>query len=270
MRRHRRRALRRAATSPALGGRQRPRGHATVPDGTRRALAGQQRLDGTSANAMSASPPDAATALCRGALRPDKPRPRHRNVIATSSGSLSSPTLRLSSAASSTRARLRCAARTRRFIWLASWPTRPSTTKPGVRQGALGPDRRTGDCSSPLGDVDLVNALGSFRDGVARDDIRQFFAGSAMPAAARMLDQALERIDHCAALKTPRTLRARQLAGRSAMIEIAEGRRPRINTEKRSNGGFKPSRWSRSKSSSRNTREHQARPAAGLAAARDG
>jgi len=56
-----------------------------------------------------------------------------------------------------------------------------------------------------FGDVSLVNALGSFCDASTRDDIRQFFAGSTIPAATRTLDQTFERITNCTALKTAQT-----------------------------------------------------------------
>ena len=56
-----------------------------------------------------------------------------------------------------------------------------------------------------FGDVVLVNALGSFCDAATRDDIRQFFAGSTMPAATRTLGQTLEKISNCTALKTSQT-----------------------------------------------------------------
>ena len=41
-----------------------------------------------------------------------------------------------------------------------------------------------------FGDVSLVSALGNFCDTTTRDDIRHFFAGSTIPAAARTLDHA--------------------------------------------------------------------------------
>ena len=56
-----------------------------------------------------------------------------------------------------------------------------------------------------FGDVTLVNALGSFCDASTRDDIRQFFAGRSLPATTRTLDQTLERITNCIALKESQT-----------------------------------------------------------------
>jgi aminopeptidase N len=52
-----------------------------------------------------------------------------------------------------------------------------------------------------LGDVRLVEALGSFCDAGARDDIRRFFTTNTLPAASRTLDQTLERINNCISLK---------------------------------------------------------------------
>jgi puromycin-sensitive aminopeptidase len=51
------------------------------------------------------------------------------------------------------------------------------------------------------GDVSLVEALGSFCDARSRDDIRDFFRAHKLPAASRALDQTLERINNCIAIK---------------------------------------------------------------------
>jgi aminopeptidase N len=52
-----------------------------------------------------------------------------------------------------------------------------------------------------LGDARLVESLGSACDPRLRDDIRSFFATHKLPAASRTLDQTLERINNCIALK---------------------------------------------------------------------
>lgn len=52
-----------------------------------------------------------------------------------------------------------------------------------------------------LGDVRLVESLGSFCDAESRDDVRRFFTTNKLPAASRALDQTIERINNCIALK---------------------------------------------------------------------
>jgi aminopeptidase N len=52
------------------------------------------------------------------------------------------------------------------------------------------------------GDTSLVRALGTFCDASRRDDITSFFAAHRLPSAARTLDQTIERIDNCVALRT--------------------------------------------------------------------
>jgi aminopeptidase N len=52
------------------------------------------------------------------------------------------------------------------------------------------------------GDTKLVAALGTFCDAPARDDIKGFFSAHPLPGAARTLDQTLERIDNCLAIRT--------------------------------------------------------------------
>ena len=52
------------------------------------------------------------------------------------------------------------------------------------------------------GDLTLVEALGSFCDARSRDDIREFFRTHKLPAASRALDQTIERINNCVAMKS--------------------------------------------------------------------
>jgi aminopeptidase N len=52
------------------------------------------------------------------------------------------------------------------------------------------------------GDTNLVAALGSFCDAQVRDDIKGFFAAHPRPGAARTLDQTVERIDNCLAMRS--------------------------------------------------------------------
>ncbi|MQA30038.1 MAG: M1 family peptidase [Luteitalea sp.] len=56
-----------------------------------------------------------------------------------------------------------------------------------------------------LGDVRLVQSLQSVCDAGVRDDIRSFFATHRLPAASRAVDQTLERINNCIALKDKQT-----------------------------------------------------------------
>jgi aminopeptidase N len=51
------------------------------------------------------------------------------------------------------------------------------------------------------GDTNVVAALGSFCDAGSRDDIAVFFAAHKLPSAARSLQQTLETINNCIALK---------------------------------------------------------------------
>jgi aminopeptidase N len=55
------------------------------------------------------------------------------------------------------------------------------------------------------GDTNLVSALGSFCDAAARDDIARFFSAHELAASTRTLDQTLERIDNCIALRRTQT-----------------------------------------------------------------
>jgi len=55
------------------------------------------------------------------------------------------------------------------------------------------------------GDTTLVSAMGGFCDPASRDRIKSFFAAHPLPAAARTLDQTLERIDNCIALREKQT-----------------------------------------------------------------
>jgi aminopeptidase N len=52
-----------------------------------------------------------------------------------------------------------------------------------------------------LGDVYLVSSLSAFCDASARDDIKAFFAARKLPAAARTLNQTIERINNCIELR---------------------------------------------------------------------
>jgi aminopeptidase N len=56
-----------------------------------------------------------------------------------------------------------------------------------------------------LGDVRLVDALGSFCDATSRDDIKVFFAAHKLPAASRALDQTIERINNCISIREKET-----------------------------------------------------------------
>jgi hypothetical protein len=52
-----------------------------------------------------------------------------------------------------------------------------------------------------FGDVQLVQALGASCDAAARDDIKRFFSADKLPAASSALDQTIESIDNCMALR---------------------------------------------------------------------
>jgi aminopeptidase N len=51
------------------------------------------------------------------------------------------------------------------------------------------------------GDTRLVESLGAFCDARSRDDIKDFFTTHKLPVASRALDQTLERINNCIAMK---------------------------------------------------------------------
>jgi aminopeptidase N len=51
------------------------------------------------------------------------------------------------------------------------------------------------------GDTRLVNAVGAFCDARSRDAVRTFFSAHPLPGASRTIEQALERIDRCIALR---------------------------------------------------------------------
>ena len=55
------------------------------------------------------------------------------------------------------------------------------------------------------GDVRLAESLGAFCDARSRDDIKDFFKTHNLPAASRALDQTLERINNCIAMKQKET-----------------------------------------------------------------
>jgi aminopeptidase N len=59
--------------------------------------------------------------------------------------------------------------------------------------------------SVAFSDVRIVQALGSFCDATAGDDIRSFFATHRLGSASRTVDQTLERIDNCVAIRAPQT-----------------------------------------------------------------
>jgi len=51
------------------------------------------------------------------------------------------------------------------------------------------------------GDTRLAESLGAFCDTRSRDDIRDFFKTHQLPTASRALDQTIERINNCVAMK---------------------------------------------------------------------
>src|SRR5262249_458811 len=51
------------------------------------------------------------------------------------------------------------------------------------------------------GDVRLMESLGAFCDARSRDAIKDFFKTHKLPAASRTLDQTIERINNCMAMK---------------------------------------------------------------------
>ncbi len=55
------------------------------------------------------------------------------------------------------------------------------------------------------GDTTLVGSLAAFCDASSRDDIKRFFAEHPLPAAARTLDQTVERINSCIRLRNTQT-----------------------------------------------------------------
>ena len=55
------------------------------------------------------------------------------------------------------------------------------------------------------GDTTVVGALSAFCDAAARDEITGFFAAHPLPSAARTLDQTVERINNCIALRNSQT-----------------------------------------------------------------
>jgi aminopeptidase N len=55
------------------------------------------------------------------------------------------------------------------------------------------------------GDTALVSSLGNFCDASSRDDIASFFRQHPLPAAARTLTQAIERINNCIAFRSAQT-----------------------------------------------------------------
>ena len=55
------------------------------------------------------------------------------------------------------------------------------------------------------GDRIIVNGASAFCDTASRDDVKSFFATHKLPTAARTLDQTIERINNCIALKDKQT-----------------------------------------------------------------
>ena len=55
------------------------------------------------------------------------------------------------------------------------------------------------------GDTNLIRALGAFCDARTRDEISAFFAAHKLPTAARTLEQTIEQINNCIALKDKQT-----------------------------------------------------------------
>jgi aminopeptidase N len=67
-----------------------------------------------------------------------------------------------------------------------------------------------------LGDINLVNGLGSFCSVESRDDVRSFFASHKLPAAGRAVQQTTEVIDNCIRTRDKQTpALARWLESRS-------------------------------------------------------
>ncbi len=52
-----------------------------------------------------------------------------------------------------------------------------------------------------LGDIGLVSSMSAFCSVDARDDIRSFFASHPLPTGERALNQTIERIDNCIAMR---------------------------------------------------------------------
>ena len=71
----------------------------------------------------------------------------------------------------------------------------------GQMWGIWGSDERGKDPDGEPFEIPM-QGLGAFCDAVTRDDIRAFVRKQSLPSAARALDQTIERIDDCIALKT--------------------------------------------------------------------
>ncbi|MGH8730782.1 MAG: ERAP1-like C-terminal domain-containing protein, partial [Burkholderiales bacterium] len=70
---------------------------------------------------------------------------------------------------------------------------------------------------TPLAGAAVVAAAGSFCDARGQEDVRQFFTQNTVPAAERTLQQTLEQISNCAALRQRQhTHLAEWLAGQPA------------------------------------------------------
>jgi aminopeptidase N len=166
----------------------------------KRALAGTERLDPTLADAIvhtAAAYGDAPLfdALAAAAERTDNPDEHYRYLYAL--GAFRDPTLIDRGLAIALTPQLRsqdtalylaqffgnAAARDRALAFVVD---RWSAVEPKVTIAG--------------GDTTLVQAMSSFCDQGSRDQIKRFFAAHPLPAAARTLDQTLERIDNCVAL----------------------------------------------------------------------
>ncbi len=169
------------------------------------ALAGQQRLDATAADAIvavAAAHGDRALhdALLKAGQAANSPEDHYRYLFALAQFTDPALVERGLEHARTTSMRSQDTA-----IYLARFLANPAVNDQAWRFVKAHWTELEPKILVAFGDVNLVNALGNFCDRIASDDIRQFFAGSTMPAAARTLDQALERIDRCAALKTSQT-----------------------------------------------------------------
>ena len=64
-------------------------------------------------------------------------------------------------------------------------------------------------------DANLTRSLGGFCDATSRDEIVSFFAAHPLPAAARTLNQTVERINNCIAIREKETLAVTAWLGNS-------------------------------------------------------
>jgi aminopeptidase N len=170
-----------------------------------RALGGGDALDPTAGDAVvrtAAAHGDAALfeALARAAERADKPEERDRYLYAL--GAFRDPALvdRGLELALSPQLRSQDTA-----IYLAQFFANPAARDRALafvtgRWPALAPK-----VTIVGADTTLVQSMSGFCETRARDQIKQFFAAHPLPAAARTLEQTLERIDNCVALRSGET-----------------------------------------------------------------